>query len=178
MVRCSASAGCVAINVGCSPDARFHLNAVYIAKQERDSKAEIPPERRQEIATALIGMFGTPDDPQVPSLGELDINSVVDIQKLHGQRRAGGQRRIGARSGPVSRALCPLPRSHGRRSRSDGRVFESLSARLPPGQSSSSNRLPRACGRRTTTCGGSWSTAFRERRCRRSSCCRTTKSMP
>jgi mono/diheme cytochrome c family protein len=58
------------------------LNAVYVTKQERDSRSEISSLRRQEIATALTGMFGTPDDPQIPTLGDLDVSSVLDIEKL------------------------------------------------------------------------------------------------
>lgn len=79
-----ALALCVSVfSVGCfSPDARFTANEVYLTKKERDSRAAIPDERRQEIATVLIGMFGTPDDPQVPNLGELDVSSVLDVNKL------------------------------------------------------------------------------------------------
>lgn len=72
-----------ALSTGCfSPDAQFTANEVYLVKKERDSRSAIPVERRQEIATVLIGMFGTPDDPEVPSLGELDLSAVIDLKKL------------------------------------------------------------------------------------------------
>lgn len=69
-------------SVGCgAPEAHFTLNEAYLIKQERDSKVAIQ-NRKAEIADIITAMFGTPDDPRVPELGELDVSSVLDIHKL------------------------------------------------------------------------------------------------
>lgn len=70
------------LSTGCYGVAQFNLNEVYLLKQERDARTEIPAERRRQIGDVLIAMFGTPDEPQMPDLGELDYSEVVDIEKL------------------------------------------------------------------------------------------------
>lgn len=70
-----------AMGLGCAPDAQFNLNSVYIAKQERDTRADLS-ERRAQVGDVLVGMFGTPDEPQLPSLGDLDLSKILDIEKL------------------------------------------------------------------------------------------------
>jgi mono/diheme cytochrome c family protein len=66
---------------GCAPEAHFTLNTVYLVKQERESKESLET-RKSEFADILTAMFGTPDRPQVPALGNLNVRSVMDIHKL------------------------------------------------------------------------------------------------
>lgn len=68
--------------VGCAPEAHFTLNAVYLLKQEREFNQPLV-QRRTQLGEVLTGMFGTPDEPQVPVLEGLDVTSVMDINKLN-----------------------------------------------------------------------------------------------
>jgi mono/diheme cytochrome c family protein len=76
--------------VGCTTKAEFSENAVYILKQERESKEEFSDQRKRDLADVLAGMFGTPDDPNVPKLGDVDMSKVF------------GQTELYIASGPVS----------------------------------------------------------------------------
>ncbi|MGE3776430.1 MAG: c-type cytochrome [Pirellulaceae bacterium] len=71
----------VAVSVGCDTEAQFKLNSVYLLKQQRDTKQDLEA-RKTELADALTGMFGTPDEPLVPSLGDLDLKTIMDPYKL------------------------------------------------------------------------------------------------
>jgi mono/diheme cytochrome c family protein len=67
--------------LGCAPDAHFTLNAVYLTKQEKEANIDLTS-RRAEISNILTGMFGTPDDPQVPVLGDVNVRAVLDPRML------------------------------------------------------------------------------------------------
>ena len=69
--------------IGCTTKAEFSQNAVYILKQERESKEEFSPQRQRDLAEVLAGLFGTPDEPNVPKLGELDVSKILDATHLH-----------------------------------------------------------------------------------------------
>lgn len=66
--------------IGCSPSAQFNLNTVYLKKT--DPKGEITPERRGELSDVLVALFGTPDEPALPDLGDLDVSKILDLNKI------------------------------------------------------------------------------------------------
>ncbi|MFM9066420.1 MAG: cytochrome c [Planctomycetota bacterium] len=84
----------LALLSGCSPDAGYKSNLPYFhrffrkelsendSRSERAAKETIAQQNRQDIANILATMFGTPDDPQLPALGEVDLKSVIDINRV------------------------------------------------------------------------------------------------
>jgi mono/diheme cytochrome c family protein len=70
---------------GCSPDeSKFKLNYVYLRASEGASGAA-PGEydgHRDELNTALVALFGSPDRPYVPALPEVDTAALLDLNKL------------------------------------------------------------------------------------------------
>jgi hypothetical protein len=115
---------------GCSPEPRFTYNAVYALKQEREANIEFSPERQREFGDLLTAFFGTPDDPHVPALGDVEIHSVLDATKLsfaagrvgrdEDQRSRGLYREhcahchgiTGDGAGPTAAFLNPYPRDY------------------------------------------------------------------
>lgn len=68
---------------GCGPtEAEFKLNRAYALKQEIDNDASITDERAQDVVDVLTAFFGTPDEPHVPSLPDVDVASVLDADRL------------------------------------------------------------------------------------------------
>lgn len=72
-----------ALIVGCTTKAEFSQNAVFILKQERESKEDFSQQRKSDLADVLAGMFGTPDAPNVPKLGDVEVSKVLDARNLH-----------------------------------------------------------------------------------------------
>ena len=112
---------CCAMLTGCGQSvAEFHLDMIEMKKDK------VSPQQQQQIADILTAMFGTPDEPFVlPQTGS-------GPRENHAGLRAGESRGDQRAARLVPRALHALPRHHRRRRRTDGRVSESLSARLPP----------------------------------------------
>lgn len=120
----------VAAIVGCTTKAEFSENAVFILKQERESKEEFSEQRHEDLATVLAGMFGTPDDPNIPKLGEMNVAKLMDEKHLYvaagpvssdEQGRARGLYRehcahchgvTGDGAGPTAAFLNPYPRDY------------------------------------------------------------------
>ena len=84
---------CVAVSaIGCTPDATFSLNALYLRKQEkkldeRDEKGNVQvfrfdSQHRRDVGTILVGLFGTPDEPNVPAVAEIDSSKIIDLGRL------------------------------------------------------------------------------------------------
>ena len=71
--------------VGCGrPEARFRLNMAYLTKQGQEaSEAGFTPEQTQDVTDILTAMFGTPDEPFLPTAGDSRISELVDIDRLH-----------------------------------------------------------------------------------------------
>lgn len=78
---------------GCgAPEARFRLNMVYHTKQGEEASEEgFTPEQVQDVTDILTAMFGTPDEPFLPTTGDSRIGEIVDIDKI--QMAAGRVRR-------------------------------------------------------------------------------------
>ena len=69
--------------VGCgAPEAQFRLNWAQIRSQEVALDTDISPEQRESIQEVLEAMFGTPDEPKIPELADLDTTSIMDPRKL------------------------------------------------------------------------------------------------
>jgi len=66
---------------GCNAS-EFRLNAVYLKKQQVSAHTELAPEQKQDIGDAMVALFGTPDEPRLPSLERVDIGQILDIEKL------------------------------------------------------------------------------------------------
>ena len=65
---------------GCgAPEARFEPNTPFIAAQERNFY-ELPARHKQNIEQVLVHWFGTPDQPSLPPLAEVD--KVIDLDRI------------------------------------------------------------------------------------------------
>jgi mono/diheme cytochrome c family protein len=60
----------------------FRLNRVYLEKQESASQFDLTEEQEQGIADVLSLLFGTPDQPHVPELDDVDIADILSIDRL------------------------------------------------------------------------------------------------
>jgi len=141
-----ALAGC-----GKVPSPEFRANQVEWVKQERlnlESGEHFRPEYKQEVATLMTALFGTPDEPRLPAVyGEADpLSQLIDIEKL--KQAAGpvssdekgkhlGLYRehcahchgvTGDGAGPTALALYPYPRDF----RLGKFKFKSTPLRAPP----------------------------------------------
>jgi mono/diheme cytochrome c family protein len=72
---------------GCgAPDARFVSNRPWLHNVRANNPSELTDDvllkQEQQIADVLVSLFGTPDDPNVPQLPELDLTTILDPQKL------------------------------------------------------------------------------------------------
>lgn len=82
---------CMVGLVGCAPQATFKANLPYFQKfhrkavsdkdsaAERAQKEKVYQQHLHDVANILATMFGTPDDPQLPKLGEVDVSKIIDI---------------------------------------------------------------------------------------------------
>ncbi|MEX0820056.1 MAG: cytochrome c [Pirellulaceae bacterium] len=120
----------VATVAGCTTKAEFSQNAVFILKQERESKEEFSQQRKRDLAEALAGLFGTPDEPNIPKLGDVEVSKVLNATHLHiasgpvssdERGRARGLYRehcahchgvTGDGAGPTAAFLHPYPRDY------------------------------------------------------------------
>jgi mono/diheme cytochrome c family protein len=77
----SLSAGC-----GGSSLADFRSNEAYLMTQEFQRGEEFERTYRREVQAnvknILTALFGTPDEPRMPDLGEVDVMSIADSTKL------------------------------------------------------------------------------------------------
>ena len=66
---------------GCgAPIANFKLNKAFIDKQEKENDVQLSSEQKDDIATILTGLFGTPDEPFVPA--GTGMEELVDVSNL------------------------------------------------------------------------------------------------
>lgn len=87
----SLAALVVSSAIGCgSPDARYRMNSVFLKKQENESGVELSAQQQQDIVTVLAAMFGTPDEPRLPVLEDVDVSEVMQLDRL--QMSAGAVR--------------------------------------------------------------------------------------
>jgi len=83
----------------------FRPNAVYTRFQEDAVRTELSPAQRQDIADILCHWFGTPDDPRVPALEDVEMAAVLDLDRLQMAAGPVGSRQDGTPFG-VYRKHC------------------------------------------------------------------------
>jgi mono/diheme cytochrome c family protein len=118
--------------VGCGkPEVHFRFNEAYLESQQRSSQDfKFTKEQKQEFATALVSMFGTPDEPFVPASGDAPMTDVVSLSRLRmaagpvGKDEHGNVRGLyrqhcvhchgitGDGAGPTAAFLNPYPRDY------------------------------------------------------------------
>jgi len=68
---------------GCGgSESQFPANRVYLKQQELAAQIELTDRQRQDIAETLEHLFGTPDEPQIPRLDDVDVAQVLQLDKL------------------------------------------------------------------------------------------------
>jgi mono/diheme cytochrome c family protein len=137
----AALAFCAAsLLVGCgSPPAEFRRYETYahlVSVQSGSGNEDLPPAQMAEVDSLLAAMFGTPDDPAIPSLADAeelegaDLSQVFDLTRLKmaagpvGSDENGAPRGLyrehcahchgitGDGNGPTAYFLNPYPRDY------------------------------------------------------------------
>jgi len=89
-----------ALTAGCTrTEAPFRQNVVYRLKMERESKEEFSAQRQADLDAILAGLFGTPDQPNVPKLGDVEVDKVLDVNKIRFASGAVGSDESGRAQG-------------------------------------------------------------------------------
>ncbi|MCH5372431.1 MAG: cytochrome c, partial [Planctomycetes bacterium] len=94
-------AGC-----GTSP-VEFRANDVYVRLQEDAVRAELTDAQRKDIADILHHWFGSPDDPRVPAIEDVDMTGLLDVDRLQMAAGPVGSRQDGTPFG-VYRKHCAV----------------------------------------------------------------------
>lgn len=118
---------------GCgSPDAAFVRNGTYAHLQEVTAKYEdgFTRQQKHDVDNVLAALFGTPDEPVIPALADVDTSKVLDLSKLKlasgrvGTDETGRPRGLyrkhcahchgitGDGNGPTASFLNPYPRDY------------------------------------------------------------------
>ncbi|MBW3596500.1 MAG: cytochrome c [Planctomycetes bacterium] len=120
---------------GCdSPEADFRLDRVYIQKTlgepENGEEVQALTTQLQNLKDVMVGLFGTPDDPHVPQLADVEVGEVLDPQLIRmaagpvGRHEDGTPRGLyrehcahchgvsGDGAGPTAAFLNPYPRDY------------------------------------------------------------------
>jgi mono/diheme cytochrome c family protein len=117
---------------GCgSPDAKFVRYEVFALKTEQlNNDARFTRQQRENIDEVLQALYGTPDEPRLPALGDVPITDVLDPAKLQlaagpvGSDEQGNVRGLyrehcahchgitGDGAGPTAAFLNPYPRDY------------------------------------------------------------------
>ena len=117
---------------GCgSPAPQFRRYSTYMHRAELETGVEnfrLSSQLKQDVDESLAAMFGTPDEPALPSLEDVDVSQVIDIENLKiaagpvGSDEFGNPRGLyrehcahchgisGDGAGPTSAFLNPYPR--------------------------------------------------------------------
>ncbi len=73
----------ILLSSGCdAPVARYEQNRVFWAKQNRGLEEKLTADQRQNLVNIMDALFGTPDEPVVPQLANLDLSKMMDVSKL------------------------------------------------------------------------------------------------
>jgi mono/diheme cytochrome c family protein len=69
--------------VGCGAgEPHFPVNRVYLRQQELAAQIDLSGQQRQDIVDTLEFLFGTPDEPCVPRLANMDVGPVLQLDTL------------------------------------------------------------------------------------------------
>lgn len=79
------AAGLLLVGAGCSERVEFRTNEAYlitqefqVAKLEGDYRNQI----KQNLKDVLTTLFGTPNEPRLPTVPDLDLSSMMELAKL------------------------------------------------------------------------------------------------
>jgi mono/diheme cytochrome c family protein len=68
-----------AVAAGCgSPVAEFRPNVGFQLKSEAEAEAQLTDDQQNNIATILEGLFGTPDEPHIPEVPDVEMTRLLD----------------------------------------------------------------------------------------------------
>lgn len=68
---------------GCGPsEVSFRGNLPYVEKQLGRNEVSETQQHQQDVADIVAYLFGTPDDPKVPALADVDLKNVVALDKI------------------------------------------------------------------------------------------------
>ncbi len=86
----------------------FEPNRVYLRSQENITRAELSPVQQQDIQDILEFWFGTPDEPRIPSLVDVPMDDLLDLDLLHAAAGPVGSEEDGTNFGVYRRncAVC------------------------------------------------------------------------
>lgn len=120
----------LACTAGCgAPEAEFKLNRIYTLNQEIASGSKLG-DRTQDVADVLAALFGTPDEPHIPTIADVDAAAILDANGLNmaagpvGSDKYGNPRGLyrehcahchgvtGDGLGPTAAFLNPYPRDY------------------------------------------------------------------
>ena len=129
-IRAACFAAVAVLIAGCSPEAKFRLNTVYVRAQAKATGSELGADQKRNLAEIVDAFFGTPDEPFLPALGSVDITQVIRRERLHfaagpvGSDELGRARGLyrqhcahchginGDGAGPTAAFLNPYPRDY------------------------------------------------------------------
>jgi mono/diheme cytochrome c family protein len=125
------SLAALAALAGCgAPDAKFLRYEAFARKIEQQNSITFSREQRENIDEVLQALYGTPDEPRVPALGDAPIGDVLDLSLLQmaagpvGSDEQGNVRGLyrehcahchgisGDGAGPTAAFLNPYPRDY------------------------------------------------------------------
>jgi mono/diheme cytochrome c family protein len=76
-------AGTLLWSTGCgSPPPQFRRYATYVKKTEQTAGFKLNQQQLQDVDEVLAAMFGTPDDPLVPAVPDLDVGKLMNLSRL------------------------------------------------------------------------------------------------
>jgi mono/diheme cytochrome c family protein len=69
--------------IGCgAKESQFPVNRVYLKREELAARIDLTVQQRLDIVDTLEFLFGTPDQPHLPSLEGVDVSQVLQLDKL------------------------------------------------------------------------------------------------
>lgn len=78
----------VVVGSGCgAPEAEFQLNTVYVrasdaVESNRDFSKPHVQQQMKQLADVMAAVMGTPDNPHIPVLEDVDLSGILDMDKL------------------------------------------------------------------------------------------------
>jgi mono/diheme cytochrome c family protein len=74
---------CGVLSTGCgSPPPQFRRYVTYIKKTEQTAGFQLQSQQLQDVDEVLAAMFGTPNEPLVPALKDVEVGKVLNLSRL------------------------------------------------------------------------------------------------
>lgn len=77
--------GCGLFATGCGsppPQFRRYVTFIRLVEKQAGGDLELSDQQKQDLDEVLAAQFGTPNEPLVPNVGEVEIGKVLNISKL------------------------------------------------------------------------------------------------